>query len=72
MRGLFLREYLFYIGIIVFSLTLFVEHLFSVDTDFTGFCKGLGVGLVLGGVIKLMTKKDPKFKDRKKVGRATV
>ena len=52
-----LKEKLLYIGIIVFLLTLLVEHVFSVDTDFIDFCKGIGVGIVLGGVFNLMTKK---------------
>jgi len=34
-----------------------VEHLFSVDTEITGFCKGIGVGLLLAGVIKLLTRR---------------
>ena len=52
-----LKKNLFYIGAIVFSLTLFVEHLFAIKMEFTEFCKGLGVGLELAGVYFLIKKK---------------
>ena len=57
MKSNILKENLFYIGVLVFAVTLLVEHLFSVDTEITGFCKGIGVGLLLAGVIKLLTRK---------------
>ena len=47
----------FYIGIIVFLLTLLAEHLSLIDTDIVGALKGLGCGLILAGVINLITKK---------------
>ena len=52
-----LKENLFYIGVIVFSMTLFVEHLFSIVTGLTCFFKGFGCGLELGGAIILVIKK---------------
>jgi len=53
-----LKDNLFYIGVIIFSLTLFVEHLFSIKTDFTCFVKGFGCGLQLVGVVILIIKKN--------------
>jgi uncharacterized membrane protein (Fun14 family) len=52
----------FYIGIIVFSLILLAEHLLAehlslIDMDIAGFLKGVGCGLILGGVINFITKK---------------
>ena len=53
-----LKDSLFYVGVIIISLTLFVEHLFSIETDFTCFLKGFGAGLQLVGVIILFMKKE--------------
>ena len=47
----------FYIGIIIFSLTLLAERLFLIDTDISGFIKGCGCGIILAGVINLISKK---------------
>jgi len=52
--------YIFYIGVIIFSLTLFVENLFEIKTNFTDFCKGFGVGLELVGMFFLIKKKKDK------------
>ena len=52
-----LKDNLFYIGVIIFSLTLFVEHLFSIEASVTCFFKGFGCGLELVGVVILMMKK---------------
>ena len=52
-----LKDSLFYIGVIVFSMTLFAEHLFSIENNLTCFFKGLGFGLELVGVIVLIMKK---------------
>jgi len=57
MKKNILKEHLFYIGLLVFALSLLVEHLFSIDTDITSFCKGLGSGLLLAGIVKLLMKK---------------
>jgi hypothetical protein len=51
------KDNLFYIGVIIFSLTLFVEHLFSIETDLTCFFKGFGCGLELVGAVILIAKK---------------
>ena len=48
---------IFYIGVIVFLLTLLVEHLFSLETDIIGFLKGISCGIILGGIINLIEKK---------------
>ena len=40
------------IGIITFLMTLLVERLLSVDAELIGFCKGLSIGIMLGGLIE--------------------
>jgi len=57
MLKLKLKDSLFYIGVIIFSLTLFLEHLFSINANFVEFVKGFGVGLQLVGVVVLFKKK---------------
>ena len=52
-----LRDSLFYIGVIVFSVTLFIEHLFKINLKITEFFKGLGIGLELLGVVFLIIKR---------------
>ena len=52
-----LKDNLFYIGVIIFSLTLFLEHLFSIQTGITCFFKGFGCGLLLVGAVVLNMKK---------------
>jgi hypothetical protein len=46
-------ENIFYIGIMIFSLTLFTEHLFLGETNITNFIKGFACGFILLGVIIL-------------------
>ena len=53
-----LKENLFYIGVIIFSLTLFVEHLLSIETGLTCFFKGFGTALELVGAVILILKKN--------------
>ena len=48
---------LFFFGVIIFSLTLFLERLFPIETDFVHFVKGFGIGLQLVGVVILIMKK---------------
>lgn len=48
--------FIFYIGVIVFSLTLLVENLFAIKTNFTDFCKGFGVGLELAGIFFIIKR----------------
>jgi len=53
-----LPDSLFYIGVIVFSVTLFIEHLFKNNLNFPiGFFKGLGVSLELLGAVFLIIKR---------------
>jgi len=54
-RGL--QESLFYIGVVVFSLTLFIEHLFQINTNTIEFFKGFGIGLELLGAVFLIIKR---------------
>lgn len=48
------KNNMFYIGILIFSLTLFFEHLLFGETHITCFIKGLACGLELVGVILLI------------------
>ena len=50
------RKNMFCIGILMFSLTAFAEHLFIGETNATCFLKGLSCGLQLVGVIILIKK----------------
>jgi uncharacterized membrane protein len=52
-----LRERLFYIGVIVFSLTLLIEQLFPINANVIAFFKGLGAGLEFLGAVFLIIKK---------------
>ena len=51
------KDNLLYIGIIVVSLTLFVQHLFSIESNITHFFMGFGCALQLVGAFVLMRKK---------------
>ena len=51
-----IRDNMFYIGILILSLTLFVEHLFMGETNLTCFIKGFAFGIQLVGVIFLVRK----------------
>ena len=51
-----LRNSMFYIGVIVFSVSLIIEHLFKMNF-ITGFFKGLGVSLELLGAVFLIIKR---------------
>ena len=53
------KKRLFTIGIavVVFALTFLIEHLFSVDTEITGFVKGFCIGLLIAVVISFIPKK---------------
>ena len=52
-----LKDNLFYIGIIIFSLTLFAEHSFLGESNFTCFMKGFACGLELVGVVIIFKNK---------------
>ena len=52
-----LSNNLFYIGVIILSLTLFAEHLFLGETNFSCFLKGFAAGIQLVGVIVLIRNK---------------
>lgn len=52
------RNSMFYIGILIMSLTLFFEHLLNMQTDITCFLKGFACGLeILGAIILLINNK---------------
>jgi len=53
-----LKDKLIAIGILIFSLTLFIEQLFSIKSNLCDFIKGFGIGLQLLGVILLYKKKN--------------
>jgi len=53
-----IKKNLFYIGVIIFSLTLFVEHLFLGQTNLTCFFKGFASAIQLVGVIILIRNKN--------------
>ena len=53
-----IRDKLFYIGTIIFSLTLITEQLFLGETNITSFLKGFASSILLIGVVIL-------FKNRK-------
>ena len=52
-----LKDNLFYIGVLIFSLTLFVEHLLSIESNLTCFIKGFGCGIQIVGVVVLIRNK---------------
>ena len=52
-----IRDSLFYIGVIVFSVTIFIEHLFQINMNVTEFFKGFGIGLELLGAVFLIIKR---------------
>lgn len=51
-----IKDNMFYIGILIFSLTLFMEHLLFGETHITCFIKGFACGIQLVGVILLIKK----------------
>lgn len=52
------RNSMFYIGILIMSLTLFAEHLFHIQTDITCFFKGLACGFeIVGAIVIIMNKR---------------
>ena len=51
-----IRANIFYIGILIFSLTLFVEHLFIGETNITCFIKGFACNIQIVGVVILIKK----------------
>ncbi|MBS7021069.1 MAG: hypothetical protein KH135_04270 [Firmicutes bacterium] len=48
------KNNMFYIGILIMSLTLFFEHAFHIETDITCFIKGFACGLEMVGVFILI------------------
>ena len=49
-----IKDNLFYIGVLILSLTLFAEHLFSLPTSVTCFLKGFAAGIQIVGVVVLI------------------
>ena len=52
-----LRESLLYIGVVVFTLTLFIEHSFPINTNIIVFFKGGSSVLALLGAVFLIIKR---------------
>ena len=52
-----LKDSLFYIGVIIISLTIFAEHLFPIGTSLSCFLKGFGCALQMVGVVVIMRKR---------------
>ena len=48
------KNNMFYIGILIISLTIFMEHLLKIETDLTCFLKGFACGLEAVGVVILI------------------
>ena len=51
------RDNLFYIGILIFSITMFCEHLFLGESNLTCFLKGFACGLEMVGIIFIVKNK---------------
>lgn len=51
---------MFHIGVFIFCLTLFFEHLFWSENNITCFIKGFASGLELVGIIILFMNKNKK------------
>ena len=51
------RDNLFYIGILIFSITMFCEHLFLGESNLTCFLKGFACGLEIVGIIFIFKNK---------------
>ena len=51
-----IRENLFYLGIAIFSITLFMQHTLTGETNLTCFFKGFASGLILTGVVFLIKR----------------
>jgi|GEM_PF-5721735 len=48
------------VGLIVLLLAILAEPLFSIETGLTGFFIGVAVGLLIGGIVTLISKKKEK------------
>ena len=56
-----IKNSLFYIGIIIFSLTMFFEQLCIGETSATCFIKGFACGLeIVGAIVLVLDKKKSK------------
>ena len=51
------RDNLFYIGILIFSITMLFEHLFLGESNLTCFLKGFACGLGIVGIIFIFKNK---------------
>lgn len=49
-----LKNNLFYLGILIISVTLFVEQFFMISNNITCFLKGLACGIELVGAVVLI------------------
>lgn len=51
------RDKLFYIGILIFSIVMFCEHLFLGENNFTCFLKGFACAFEIVGIIFIFKNK---------------
>lgn len=58
MKRFCLKDNLFYIGILVFSITMFLEHLVLGENNLTCFLKGFSCGLEIVGSFFIFKKKN--------------
>lgn len=52
------RDNMFYIGILIFTITMFCEHLFLGENNFTCFLKGFACGLEIIGIVIIFKKRN--------------
>jgi len=55
-----IKNNLLYIGLVILALALLVERLFPIETDVSCFFRGLGFGVLIGGIVALFLKKKEK------------
>ena len=55
-----IRDNMFYIGMLLFSVTMLLEHLFLKETGLTAFFKGFACGIQIVGIIFLIKNKKNK------------
>jgi len=56
-----IKNYLLSIGVVIFALIMFLEHILEYETILTHFIKGFSCGLILFGVVILIIMKTKKW-----------
>ena len=51
------------LGVIIFTITVLLERVFSIEIEFVNFIKGIGIGIMIGGAIGLISKRRKKGRD---------